>query len=434
MSGVRSVRIIRGDKKYKSRNTHTTIGTGGCPTITLGDFLNNINTIPISGGTILSLITGGTAPYTVGTVTGDTTHLAFGILQDGVDYYLMISGDGLVNGDFGIKNINATVIDANLCESTAKDFTIEIVGSFAKSSIIPFLSSTFSEVLFENVAGMPTILGVGCELRAVLISGQVVTGTLDNTDCYIAELQFDSKSTTFWVQGDGLSGTDFSDTNFTTQSAALIAAGTPPYSGNYSDNQGYQPFADMFGCDPNYGFYGYLAASSPQVNKGFDAGNLTIAPLPTFSTTGSIVNGFNFFTISVSGLSTPYSNSQLKSLLLDITCSDMSNITDIALIGPSPGFGYLQIVVGGVDFLAGADFDNTVFFNQTLASRPEIQGYVAPYDVAQTFGFRDASSGTPTTGFDATFNNQSTNGDWILYIYNAGGTCSLNNCELTFGL
>lgn len=114
MSAARAVRIIRGDKRLKSRNRHTVIGGGGgCPSIVLADLNTEIHVVSsfaTSGPDTTATASGGTAPYTYA--------ITAGALPPGLSLNVNtgeITGTTTLTSNVGLNTFTITATDANGC-------------------------------------------------------------------------------------------------------------------------------------------------------------------------------------------------------------------------------------------------------------------------------------------------------------------------------
>lgn len=97
-----------------------------CPEITLGamGFQNGAPEVGVfnQGG---ALISGGVAPFTLGTITGNVPDgFTPAVIENGGSWYFALFGTPTVADTF---EFTVTVLDDNGCESTPKDYTIEVI-------------------------------------------------------------------------------------------------------------------------------------------------------------------------------------------------------------------------------------------------------------------------------------------------------------------
>lgn len=218
-----------------------------CPTITIGDFVLPgpfyVNQVSQNG----SLISGGDPVYTPNLVSGALPDgVSLGIQQAGDDYYLTASGVPLEFGDFPIT-VNVT--DGNGCVSTNKALVISVWAVF---------SSTFGDILPGTndftiaVSGMVNPVGADKIASGLL---NVTCSNVDDLDIYLDNPGVPPGTGTLVLTGSssGLSGVDFTNTNFLQGSATSLASGTAPYTGDFNPGwyNGDAGFNLFVGVNPN---------------------------------------------------------------------------------------------------------------------------------------------------------------------------------------
>lgn len=151
---------VMGEKSFEYSQHYKT----ECPTITIGDNENSGIVFIDESSPLYSLISGGEAGYTIGTITG-TVPPGFDVAvaeSDG-QYYVYLDGSATT---FGSYTFSLTVLDANNCESAAKTFTIEVWAAFNNKT--PQVVTILDPFLI-NVSGLPSIYGSGVALDSITL-------------------------------------------------------------------------------------------------------------------------------------------------------------------------------------------------------------------------------------------------------------------------
>jgi hypothetical protein len=226
---------------------------GGCPTISLGDFVGEQPYIDGSVDANGAYITGGEGPYTMtlleGVLPGGVTGLMSVETEPGVWVWLF---EGTFYDEFGIFTFMVGGTDANGCVITPREYTVE-VWLVSEQANIPVDPSGEGFASF-SISGLPSVYGTGVILDRIEFS---TTGS--EVDLYH---QLQGPEDGYLINSTAeLSGLECSPT-IRDDAATLITAGSPPYSGTFRGTNGVG-FATAFGGqDPNTTWSLYVANAS----------------------------------------------------------------------------------------------------------------------------------------------------------------------------
>lgn len=239
MSGVRSVRIIRGDKRYKSRNTPTGLGfAGNCPSITLSErwgngsvgdvFLNGVCDVFGGVGPHQIVVESGAIPdgLTIDTETyeenpGDWVFELYGFPTTAGSYTFTVGGE-----------------DANGCPITPKEFTIQIVAQFTLTNQTIVVGANNFLI---PVSGLQSPGYTAGQLVSVEYN---ITGTVEDLEVYFftpdgmytTYSQFAAPYGGAAITGASLVGTVFYNSGITVYPS--IEGSSAPYTGTWLDDYG----------------------------------------------------------------------------------------------------------------------------------------------------------------------------------------------------
>jgi hypothetical protein len=253
---------------------------GGCPTITLGDFVGEQPYIDGSVDANGAYITEGEGPYTItlesGSLPGGVTGLMSVETEPGVWVWLF---EGTFYTDLVIYTFTIGGTDANGCVITPREYTVEVRARF-EGTVIPYAGSSSSQILWNNITGLPTSLGTGVEIHSIEFNAHVDGPyTLADVGCDFADLNDTAFLILFSSLSNILSGQDLTNTVLSPDGVGLISSGTPPYSATFSDSQVSGSFADFNGLNPNDGFYSNLSNEPGDVTGGFISATIIFKPI-----------------------------------------------------------------------------------------------------------------------------------------------------------
>lgn len=390
---------------------------GSCPTITLGDLAIQ----PLVGMDVEEVgafITEGEGPFTLN-YTGDYPDGATAIesieVEPGVWAWHFT---GATFSTLGIFTGTVSGTDANGCEVTPKEYTMEV------------------KLLAEGV-GLPTNIPGGIEVD-IPVSG--LTGyygmdyylershlTVVADDLEVAYFQLRSPINVpleIFNGAEGLPGTNI-DANFINPYFGVypnINTASNPYDGDYNEvQQGVGYDEALTGRDTNGTFKLYCENNGPG-NTDVNAVSLLFSPINyepvSFNVTGGVFAASNYteFPFVVSGVQSPNQFwNQLRSVLLSITHVDTSQLT-ILLVDPSESAGLL---INSGD-TTGANLVDT---NLSLVYYDHINTGSAPY----TGDFQISPSNLTLAGIPM-------NGTWKIGVLNADATNTgtLDSATVTF--
>jgi hypothetical protein len=247
----RDIRIVRKDKLHKTRSTRNLVdggGGGGCPTISLGDFVGEQPYIDGSVDANGAYITGGEGPYTMtlesGSLPGGVTGLMSVETEPGIWAWLF---EGTFYTDLEICTFTIGGTDANGCPITPREYTIQVRARFTNAAPGSWGPGGTGQAPI-TCSGLPVLLGTGIAIHSISINN--ASGT-DLSDISIVALDPSTDQAITLIGVAAISGTQITEAVFNETSIINISSSSQPYTGEWNDSEFSSGFSEFDGYDPN---------------------------------------------------------------------------------------------------------------------------------------------------------------------------------------